>query len=127
LIDSIEENFRQHAGFKFLKKLKRATHKKIVVQPFPRVSCEMVLNPNWLLNQLYESPIDAYRFISKIKDDFLKSYCEDVGVRCLPYPDCQFVHGLFTPSDFMRVNDGVHSKSNYGNLVLCQILDEISK
>jgi hypothetical protein len=115
---------RQH-GFQFLRHLRKKYRGRIVVQPFPRISEVARERPDWCLNTIYEDAIGAHGFFSEIRDRFLEELCAELSIDLLPYPEDGWRNDHFTPAEFFEHTDGIHPGSQYGKLILEQILDRV--
>jgi hypothetical protein len=109
-------------GFQFLTSLRKAYQGRIVVQPFPRVSAAFALNPEWCLNKFYHDGPGAWQFFSGLRDEFLESVCAAHSAELISHPDAALHDLHLTKSEFITNPDGVHPGTEYGKLVLKQIL-----
>lgn len=89
----------------------------ILVQPWPRVSDDMLNQPEWGFRQWYAKPKAAYQFFARICDENLAAIAQETGAQILPRPEFGHPHGM-TPAALMREIDGVHQSDQYGGFVL---------
>jgi hypothetical protein len=121
----IRSSLRSQPGIRFLQQLSQEYGGRILVQPFPQVSSKVRTHSEWPLSMMYEKPMEAHKFFSAVRDDFMVNLCQELSVELLPCPNNKWHEDLFTPSELMSNADGVHPTHEYGNLILNQISDEI--
>lgn len=109
-------------GFEFLTCLRNAYQGRIIVQPFPRVSASSAQNPEWSLNKMYHDGPGAWCFFSGLRDEFLETVCAQNAAELLPYPEAARHDQHLTKSQFITNADGLHPGTEYGKLVLEQII-----
>lgn len=112
-------------GFRFLRQLRDAFSGKIIVQPFPLLSEEIISRDDWHLARIYENPVAANEFMLKIKDDFLSSICSELSCYLLPYPNPQWREVGLTPREYTHSPDCLHLTDSYGALILAQLENQI--
>ena len=112
-------------GFRFLRQLRDTFGGKIIVQPFPLLSEEIISRDDWHLAKIYENPVAANEFMLKIKDDYLSNICSELSCDLLPYPNPQWREVGFTAREYSNAPDCVHPTDSYGAMVLAQLENQI--
>lgn len=120
-IQVISSSLRAQHGVQFLLNLRASFGGRIIVQPLPVMSEIVKGHPDWALNQMYDDPIGAHEFFSRIRDEFLANICKEVSAELLPYPIASWRNDLFAPAEFMSKDDGLHTLDSYGEMVIRQI------
>jgi hypothetical protein len=108
--------FERQAGVRTLRVL-ASSGIPILVQSWPRVSDDMLNQPEWGFRKWYTKPKAAYQFFARICDENLATIEQQTGAQILPRPEFGNAHGM-TPAAFMREIDGVHQSDQYGCFVL---------
>jgi hypothetical protein len=112
-------------GFNFLRQLRNSFGGKIIVQPFPLLSEEILNRDDWHLARIYKDPVAANQFMLKIKDDFLSSICSELSCCLLSYPNSQWREAGFSPREYIHAYDCHHPTDSYGALILAQLESQI--
>lgn len=122
LVDSLTSQ----PGFRFAQQLRACFGGKIILQPFPLLSVAIKADPQWPLNQIYASPLQAHNFFQSTRDQFLYNFCAR-SIELLPYVCDEWRRDYFTPENLMREGEGVHMNVAHAGLVLEQLSRQIGK
>jgi hypothetical protein len=125
--EMIVQSLRSQHGFRFAKALRENYAGRIIVQPFPYSSEEMLSHEDWGLRQRYADPVGAHRFFSAEKDVALARLGQELTFELLDYPCRDWATDFLTPASLMRSSDCLHPTPEYGAMVLRQIRDRLSR
>ena len=123
--EMIRQSLRGQHGFRFAKALRENYAGRIVVQPFPYSSAEMLSHEDWGLRKRYRNYLEAHRFFAIEKDLALQKISEELRFELLDYPSAEWGQDFLTPQHLMRGSDCLHPTPEYGEKVLRQIRDRL--
>jgi hypothetical protein len=120
-IDMFNNYLGAQDGIKLLDLIAKFTSKKIIVeQPFH--SIKIIEHPNWSLNKIYTDPVAAYKWITKLRNDFLSKKCVDLD---LVLVSSLFGNIGFTPFEYINNSDLFHPNENYSKLLIHEISNSL--
>lgn len=125
--EMVLESFRNHYGFQFIKSLRENYIGRVVVQPFPYTSDEILSRDDWHFAQKYRTTKAAHQFFAQAKNAALETLCDEFTLDLLGYPRAEWSENYFTPANLMRSSDCIHPTAEYGALVLRQISDSLAE
>jgi len=123
--EMILQSLRGHHGFRFAKTLRENYSGRIIVQPFPYSSSEMLSHEDWGLRKRYADYVGAHRFFATEKDIALRKLSSELSFELLDYPSNEWGKDFLTPQNLMRSSDCLHPTPEYGEKVLRQIRDRL--
>ncbi len=119
--EMIQQSLREQHGFRFAKALRENFTGRIIVQPFPYSSVEMLSHDDWGLRKRYRNFVDAHKFFAVEKDIALETISQELRFELLDYPSDDWREERLTPTRLMRSSDCLHPTPEYGEMVLRQI------